>query len=281
MADPAASVDRDAPSGAAPRARASAPAVADDREPSPIRPLRTLVIVPAFNEEAALPAVLDELAEIVPDFTVVVVDDGSEDGTARVAQAHGATVLQLPFNLGIGGALRAGFRYAARHGYDRALQFDADGQHDASEISPLVAELDRGVDMVIGSRFADRTRDYQVGHVRAGAMSVLRFAIRQLAGRRFTDTSSGFRGFSRPMIEYFADYYPADYLETVEALLLACANGFRVEEVPVQMHQRQGGRPSNRHLRLLYHYVRVLLVLAVTGPGRRSSRPADHDRTDS
>jgi glycosyltransferase involved in cell wall biosynthesis len=243
--------------------------------------MRTLVIVPALNEEAALPAVLDELRRVVPDYVVLVVDDGSTDATAFVARDHGAIVLQLPFNLGIGGALRAGFRYAEREGYDRALQFDADGQHDADEIAALVAELDRGVDMVIGSRFADRTRDYHVGHLRAGAMSVLRFAIRQFAGRRFTDTSSGFRAFSRPMLEYFADYYPADYMETVEALLLACTNGFRVEEVPVQMHERQGGRPSNRNLRLLYHYVRVLLVLAVTGPGRRRGRPTASDRTVS
>jgi glycosyltransferase involved in cell wall biosynthesis len=280
MADPAASVDHEARS-AAPKPRSTTRSATDAHGPSPIRPMRTLVIVPALNEEAALPAVLDELHEVVPDFDVLVVDDGSEDHTAQVARDHGAFVLELPFNLGVGGALHAGFRYAARQGYDRAMQFDADGQHDAHEIASLVAELDRGVDMVIGSRFADRTRDYQVGHVRAGAMSVLRFAIRQFAGQRFTDTSSGFRAFSRPMLEYFADYYPADYMETVEALLLACTNGFRVEEVPVQMHARQGGQPSNRNVRLLYHYVRVLLVLAVTGPGRRRTRPTATDRADT
>jgi glycosyltransferase involved in cell wall biosynthesis len=227
------------------------------------------VIVPAYDEQAALPAVLDELHATVPQFSVLVVDDGSTDDTAGVARRGGAIVLRLPFNLGIGGALRAGFRYAQRNDFDRALQFDADGQHDALQIASLVAELDRGADLVVGSRFADRASNYDVGHVRAGAMSVLRFAVRQFAGRRFTDTSSGFRAFSRPMLEYFAIYYPADYMETVEALLMACADGFRVEEVPVQMRARQGGRPSNRNLRLLYHYVRVLLVVVVTAPWRR------------
>lgn len=241
--------------------------------PPPAPTLRTLVIIPAFNEEEALPAVLRELRVVHPDLDVVVIDDGSSDATVRVARANGATVLPLPFNLGIGGALRTGFTYAVRAGYDRALQFDADGQHDTREIGTLLAELDRGVDMVVGSRFADKAQTYDVGGVRARAMGVLRFAIRQLSGRSFTDTSSGFRAFSRPMLEFFAGTYPSEYMESVEALLLACVNGYVVEEVPTRMHERQGGVASNRRMRLVYHYVRLLLVLSANA-GRRSRTPA-------
>jgi glycosyltransferase involved in cell wall biosynthesis len=236
-------------------------------------PTRTLVIIPAYNEEGAIAGVLSELSRAVPDADVVVVDDGSTDRTAALAREKGAVVVSLPFNLGIGAALRTGFVYAVRHDYDRAVQFDGDGQHDPSQIAALFAALDAGADMAVGSRFADSSRSYDVGRVRARAMGVLRFMVRQLSGQSFTDTSSGFRAFSRPMLEYFAHTYPYEYMESVEALVLACAQGFRVDEVPVQMHSRAEGSPSNRRFRLLYHYVRLLLVITATA-GRRSVQEA-------
>lgn len=181
----------------------------------------------------------------------------------------GTTVLQLPFNMGIGGALRTGFRYAVRHGYQQAVQFDGDGQHDPSQIVHLLDALDAGADMVVGSRFADRSHTYEVGRVRAGAMSVLRFMVRQISGQSFTDTSSGFRAFSRPVLELFARNYPYEYMESVEALVLALSSGFTVSEVPVRMHQRQEGAPSNRSLKLLYHYLRLMLTITVSAKRRR------------
>ncbi|MCU0267514.1 MAG: glycosyltransferase family 2 protein [Acidimicrobiales bacterium] len=232
---------------------------------------RTLVVIPAKDEEEPLPGVLAELRAALPDVDVVVVDDGSTDRTGEVARAGGAVVLRLPFNLGIGGALRAGFRYAVEQGYDRAVQFDADGQHDAAEISTLLAALGAGADMAIGNRFGDASHTYDVGRVRARAMGLLRFAVRQFSGQRFHDTSSGFRAFNRPVLEFFARTYPSEYMESVEALLLACAEGFRVAEVPVVMHQRTAGAPSNRNLRLLYHYLRLLLVMTVSAT--RRNRP--------
>jgi glycosyltransferase involved in cell wall biosynthesis len=235
---------------------------------------RTLVIIPAYNEEAALPGVLADLAARAPGLDVLVVDDGSTDRTAAVARAAGAVVARLPFNLGIGGALRAGFRYAVRRGYDRAVQFDADGQHDAGEIPRLLAALDDGADLVIGSRFADKSVPYDVGRTRRLAMRVLHLGVRALSGRRFTDTSSGFRAFSRPMLERFAASYPVDYMDSVEALLLALAAGMRVEEVPVRMRVRVAGAPSNRSFKLVYHYLRLLVVMA-TSAGRRSRRPSE------
>lgn len=234
---------------------------------------RTLVVIPAFNEEEALPDVLRDLAVHTPTLDILVVDDGSADGTARVAAANGAAVARLPFNLGVGGALRTGFRYAVDHGYDRALQFDGDGQHDASEIHTLLEALDGGADMVVGSRFGSEQHEYQVGLVRSSGMRLLRLAIQLLSGQRFTDTSSGFRAFSRPMLEFFSRTYPVEYLgDTVEALLLACYAGFSVVETPVSMRQRAAGRPSTRSLRLVYQYLRLLIMLATTASPRLRAR---------
>jgi len=135
--------------------------------------VRTVAIIPAYNEAEALPGVLAALQAAHPTIDVVVVDDGSRDDTAGVARRPGVTVLRLPFNLGIGGALRMGFRYAVEQGYDRGFQFDADGQHDAHQVGRLLAELDAGADMVIGSRCAGQG-DYQVGRSRGLAMGFLR-----------------------------------------------------------------------------------------------------------
>ena len=234
----------------------------------------TLVVIPAFNEEAALPGVLAELRTSWPDVDVLVVDDGSRDRTAAVARDADVAVAVLPFNLGVGGALRTGVLYAVERGYDVVVQLDGDGQHDASAIPTLVAEIDRGADMVVGSRFRDGSDAYAVGRLRSLAMALLRWVIRLLSGLRITDTSSGFRAFSRPLVELFSQNYPVDYLgDTVEAILLAHRAGFRVVEIPTSMRPRRGGVPSTRRLRLAYHYVRLLLILASTAQ-RRNRMPA-------
>ncbi len=151
-----------------------------------------------------------------------MIDDGSTDSTASVARRAGAKVVSLPFNMGVGTALRTGFRYAERHGYDRVVQTDADGQHDAAQIRALVRELDAGADLVIGSRFLAQDGHYQVETSRGLAMSLLRVCTRVLLGRRIADSTSGFRGFSRPLIEQFSRSYPREFLsDTVEALLMA------------------------------------------------------------
>lgn len=234
----------------------------------------TLILVPAYNEEEALPGVLKELDAVLPDADVLVVDDGSRDATSQVAREAGVLVATLPFNLGIGGALRTGFRYALRHGYDRAVQFDGDGQHDPREVAALLEALGAGADMVVGSRFAGREATYTVGRARGGAMRLLRLLVMLVAGQRFTDTSSGFRAFNRRAITVFAETYPLEYLDSVEALLLASYAGLSVREVPVRMRARAGGLPSTRNVRLVYHYLRLLMVIAFT-LSRRSRTEAE------
>ena len=231
---------------------------------------RTLVVIPAYNEEQSLPAVLKELAEQTPEYDVLVVSDGSVDRTADIARANGAHVAELPFNLGIGGALRTGFAFAVRNGYDQAVQFDADGQHDPLAVAAILGPLADGADMVIGSRFAEGGAvTYEVSGIRRQAMKLLQRLVHRLVGQEFTDTSSGFRAFSRGMLEFFAVTYPVEYMDSVEALVLACNAGFHVREVPVNMRGRTGGAPSNRRLRLVYYYVRLLVVLVVSTTTRK------------
>jgi glycosyltransferase involved in cell wall biosynthesis len=218
---------------------------------------RTLAIIPAFNESASIGPTLMELHEHLPWVDALVVDDGSTDDTATIARRHGARVVALPFNLGIGGALRTGFRYAVEHDYAQAFQFDADGQHDPREVDALLQGLAEGADMVVGSRFQAGAAGYEVGRLRQRAMGSLRFTLRLLLRQEFSDTSSGFRAFNRRMLEFFAANYPAEYMESVEALFIACTEGFTVREVAAQMRDRTAGAPSNRHFRLVYHFLRL------------------------
>jgi glycosyltransferase involved in cell wall biosynthesis len=202
----------------------------------------------------------------VPQFDVVVVDDGSSDATEAVARAAGALVVRLPYNLGVGGAVRAGLRWAEDHQYDRAVVVDADGQHDAQGIKALVDALDAGADMALGSRFAPGAEPYHVAPVRAFAMRMLRVVVRGVAHQRFTDVTSGFRAFDRPVIELLARSYPAEYLsDTVEALLMVAYAGYRIDEVPVAMRPRAGGRPSSRQFGLAFNYLRLLIAILSAG----------------
>lgn len=216
-----------------------------------------------------MPGVLRALKDGVPHCDLLVVDDGSSDSTFEVARAAGVAVARLPFNLGVGSALRAGFRYAVERDYDRALQCDADGQHEPDEIDKLLDGLDAGLDLVVGSRFAPDSTAYQVSPIRGGAMYVLRLILYLLSAKRFSDPTSGFRAFSSPMMIYFARTYPIDYLsDTVEALLLAIYDGFDVGEVAVSMNYRTEGEPSNRNFKLVFHFLRLLLVIAATASTR-------------
>jgi glycosyltransferase involved in cell wall biosynthesis len=233
---------------------------------------RLLVIVPALNEQGAVGSVVEEALGAL-DGDVVVIDDGSTDRTAETAKAAGASVLRLPYNLGVGGAIRTGLRYATAHGYDRVLQLDADGQHDAREAKRLLDEMDNtGVDFVVGGRFE---AGYRLTRSRRFAMRVLSRIVSRRLGVPVHDTTSGFRVLGPRAVELFSARYPVDYLsDTVEALLLAADNGLAVREVGVQMRPRQAGSPSTRGARSLYHLGRLLLGIAVRDMLRRPARGA-------
>jgi len=219
-----------------------------------------LIIVPALNEEGAIGAVVRD-ARALLQCDVVVIDDGSTDRTAAIAHDSGAIVLSLPFNLGVGGAIRTALHYAEREGYERVAQIDGDGQHDPLEVKRLLAELDKGFNVVVGSRFS---AGYELSGSRRFAMRRLSSVVSRRLGVPVTDTTSGFRAMDRRAIEFFARQYPVDYLsDTVEALLLAADAGLRVSEVGVRMHQRTHGTPSSGRAKSLYHLGRLSLVIAL------------------
>ena len=221
---------------------------------------RVLVIIPALNEVATVGDVVKEVMTSVPRAHILVVDDGSEDETSNVAEAAGADVLILPFNLGVGGALRAGFRYAVRFDYDVAVQVDGDGQHDPAEIERLLAAL-TDADLVIGARFAGRG-EYSVRGARRLAIRLLARSLSRRTNVDLTDTTSGFRAFDRRAIEIFARNYPAEYLgDTIEALLIAAKAGCRVSQVPVQMRRRANGAPSQSPLKSTAYLARAALAV--------------------
>lgn len=229
---------------------------------------RVLVVLPAWNEAQSLPAVLREISEHLPDVGVLVVNDGSADETSAVARSCGVQVLDLPFNLGVGGAMRAGFRYALAEGYGSVVQVDADGQHDPREVPRLLAGLAHA-DVVIGARFADQG-EYTVRGPRRWAMRVLAGVLSRLAHTRLTDTTSGFRAAGPQAIRLFAVHYPAEYLgDTLESLVIALRSGLTVEQVGVSMRERSAGRPSQRPIEATIYLLRACLALGISLTRRR------------
>lgn len=228
-------------------------------------------MIPALNEEHSVGAVIAELREHCPGVDLLVVDDGSTDRTAAVAGAAGAATLVLPFNLGVGGAMRAGFRYAERSGYQAVVQVDADGQHDARYIQVLLDGL-HDADVVIGARFAGEG-EYAAHGPRRWAMNLLAVTLSGLARTRLTDVTSGFRAANRNAIELFAADYPAEYLgDTVESLVIAMRSGCRVRQVPTAMRPRTTGRPSQSTLRATVYLVRACAALGFALVRRRTSK---------
>ena len=233
-----------------------------------------LAIVPAYNEAGSVARVVEEIFEHAPDFDVLVVDDGSTDATANLARAAGAHVVCHPFNLGIGGAVQTGYRFALDHGYTLAVQVDGDGQHDPRDIPRLAAHLadHPRVDMVTGSRFLVRTAEgYRSSAPRRLGIRVFSWVLGRIVGRPVTDPTSGFRMTTRRGIELFARDYPHDYPE-VEAVLMMHAHSLRGDELPVLMRPRSSGVSSIDANRSLLYMSKVLLAIFV-GLFRRKPVP--------
>ena len=203
-----------------------------------------VVVIPAFDEEACVGDVVTAVRG--HGYDCVVVDDASTDRTVEVADQAGAVVIRLPINLGVGGALRAGFRYAVDAGANTVVQVDGDGQHPAELIRTLLERLDEGdFDMVVGSRFAPGGVPSPQSRLRRAAIGVLSTTLRRRGGVTISDPTSGFRAIRDPLLRAFATDFPHHYLgDTFEALLVASRRGYRIAEIPVVMHARQGGQPS-------------------------------------
>ena len=223
---------------------------------------RIVAVVPAFNEAGAIRRVVEEIRAVDPGIDVVVVDDASTDDTAAIAEACGAVVLRLPFNVGIGGAVQTGLRWAREEGYDLAVRLDGDGQHDAREIPRILEPVRSGTaDLVVGSRFVEGG-SYRPPFARRVGIRVFARLVSLLCGQRVTDTTSGFIALDRRGIELFAAVYPHDYPE-VEATLVALRSGLRLGQVQVEMRERETGSSSITFVQSAYYLVKVTLALLV------------------
>lgn len=224
---------------------------------------KLLIVIPAFNEELVLGKTLNELVRLIPVNQILVVSDGSTDKTSEIVKNLNINLLELPFNLGVGAAMRAGFQFALENGFSKVIQFDADLQHQPKYISEISENLN-SFDVVVGSRFANNN-DYKVSFVRSIAMNLLKNSVSRHIGQNMTDVTSGFRGANKKAIEIFSQFYPSEYLaDTVESLILAHDKGLTISEIGVTMQERQGGKPSQNLLRSTFYLFRSILVIIAT-----------------
>ena len=238
-----------------------------------LRALRRVAIVPAYNEEASIAGVVGELLAYDPGLRVVVVDDGSTDRTGELARAAGAKVISLPFNLGIGGAVQTGFRYAWEQGFDVAVRADGDGQHDPAELDAILRPvLADEADVAVGSRFIGGD-GYRSSRSRRAGIRLLAWIVSALTRQRITDPTSGFQAANRLGIRLFAADYPHDYPEA-EATVMVFKHRLRLQEVPVKMRARESGRSSITAVRSVYYMVKVVLAIFVA-LFRRKAVPLD------
>lgn len=233
--------------------------------------MKALVIIPAYNEAENILNTVNELTSECPDVDYIIVNDCSQDDTKRICESHGFNYISLPINLGIGGGMQTGYKYAAEHGYDVAIQFDGDGQHNAKYISSLIEPIKKGeASLVIGSRFINR-EGFQTSFMRRMGIGLLGFVLRICGGVKITDATSGFRAVSKDLIEFFAQNYAQDYPEP-ESIIAARLSGFSIKEVPVVMNERTAGVSSINPLRSVYYMIKVtlaILMYRIVGNRRR------------
>lgn len=227
---------------------------------------RVLVIIPAYNERESIVSTVESV--VATGYDYVVINDGSRDDTLKVCRDHGINVLDLPQNLGIGGAVQAGHKYAQRYGYDVDVQIDGDGQHDPSYIPQLVALISDGADLAIGSRFLEETGGFQSTFMRRVGKTWLSACLKWFTGVTVTDPTSGLRACGRRAIDRFCDDYPIDYPEP-ESIAALLREGMTVRELPVIMRERQGGSSSISGLSSAYYMVKVTLAICITCISRR------------
>ncbi|HEX3029248.1 MAG TPA: glycosyltransferase family 2 protein [Clostridia bacterium] len=230
--------------------------------------MKVLIIIPAYNEEKNLPKLLSDIKENCPYYDVVVVNDCSTDRTKELCNRYNADVLDLPINLGIGGAVQTGYRYALYNNYDAAVQVDGDGQHNTKYIINLIEKLDEGFNLCIGSRFIVK-QGFQSTATRRAGIKFFSVLIKFVTGQAVTDPTSGFRACDKKMIEYFAREYPRDYPEP-ETIVLARRNGFKVCETAVIMAEREQGKSSITKVKSIYYMIKVTMAILIASLSKGS-----------
>lgn len=224
--------------------------------------MKIMVVIPAYNEEKNIYNVVRSVKNCGLNVDVIVVNDGSKDNTSSEAKRAGAKVIDLPQNVGIGGAVQTGYIYALYNNYDIVVQIDGDGQHDPKDLTKLIAVLEKNeADMVIGSRFVDKT-DYKSSTARKIGIKYFSKVVSALIGKDIFDTTSGYRAVNRNVIELFSKYYPADYPE-VETIVYASKRRIKIKEVSVDMQKRQGGRSSITPIKAVYYMIKVTLAVVL------------------
>jgi glycosyltransferase involved in cell wall biosynthesis len=221
-----------------------------------------MILIPAFNEEPAIGAVVRSVRDAMPDTPILVVDDSSLDATVVRAKEAGARVLALPHHLGLGGAVQAGYKLAFELGYEYVIRVDGDGQHDPRDIPRILETLRKsGCEMVIGSRYLENGADY-TSLVRSLGIRFFRAILRPILGKEVKDPTSGFVGVNRSALQVFSNSFPLEYPE-IEALVVLQRKAFRFEETPCRFHPRLAGRSSITPLKSIYYIVHVLLGVFV------------------
>ena len=224
--------------------------------------MKKLVIIPAFNEEGNLEKTIKDIKDNAPDFDYVIINDCSTDKTLEMCRRHGFSYLNLPVNLGIGGAVQTGYRYAYYHGYDIAVQFDGDGQHSASHLEDMVTTLiDTESDMVIGSRFIEK-EGFQSSGLRRIGIKYFSGLIKLLTGKKITDPTSGMRMVNKKLLEKFTDEYPKDYPEP-ESVVTILSEKYKVTEIPVVMNEREEGVSSISLKNSVYYMIKVSFAILI------------------
>lgn len=223
--------------------------------------MKTLVIIPAYNEEECIKQTIQKLKESAPEVDYVIINDCSKDSTLNICKENHFNVISLPVNLGIGGAVQTGYCYAKEYGYDIAIQMDADGQHDPTYLPKLIQAIEKGADLVIGSRFIEK-EGFQSTLLRRMGINFYSKIIKWLTGIKITDTTSGFRAVNRKVIELFADSYPVDYPEPETNAILA-KKKYTICEVPVQMAARNGGVSSITPSNSIYYAIKVGIAVMI------------------
>ena len=223
---------------------------------------KVLLIIPAYNEEESLRSLIEEIKAVCPEVDYLVVNDCSSDDTERLLEELEANYISLPCNMGIGGAVQSGYRYAAQNGYDIAIQIDGDGQHDVRFVKDMVKLIeDKQADVVIGSRFIDK-EGFQSSQARRIGIRILSMLIRLMCGAKVKDVTSGFRAVNRRFIELFAENYPDDYPEP-EVIVTAKLYGAVIKELPVVMRERTTGKSSINLKRSIYYMIKVSLAIII------------------